>query len=209
VLLVAAVFGSALTLASFVKVIHSVFLGQAYGGPERAPAGPKGGLLMRISVLVLAVLCVIFGIWAVQLPLGRMIYPAVATTAPEALTGWEPQLATGLILLAIAAGLVIYLLGSVMKVRRDDNYVGGAQVTADMRFSAGDFYQTISEMPVLRRLYAQASKSWYDFYSLGRRLVFYIGAGLRALHSGLLLTYVVWCVLGLVVLVWCFLSLGK
>ena len=80
----------------------------------------------------------------------------------------------------------------------------------DMRFSAGDFYQTISkEMPGLRRLYVQAEKSLYDFYALGRRLIFYAGGGLRALHSGLLLTYVAWCVLGLVVLLWLFVSASK
>ncbi len=210
VLLVAAVFGSALTLASFVKVIHSVFLGQEYKGPEKAPVGPKAGLGMRISMVVLAGACVVFGIWAMQLPLGRMIFPA--TGIPTQLSIWEPQLATGLILLAIAAGLVIYLLGTAVKVRRDDSYVGGADVSAepDMRFSAADFYQTISkEMPVLRRLYVQAEKSWYDFYALGRRLIFYVGGGLRALHSGLLLTYVAWCVLGLVVLLWLFVSASK
>lgn len=208
VLLVAAVFGSALTLASFVKVIHSVFLGQAYGGPEKPPAGPKAGLLMRVSMLVLAALCVIFGIWAVQIPLAKMIFPAT-TVPPVSLVGWQPGLATGLILLAIAVGLVIYLLGTVMKVRRDDGYVGGAEITADMRFSAGDFYQTISEMPGLRRLYVQAEKSYYDFYDLGRRLVSYIGGMLRALHSGLLLTYLSWCVFGLLVLVWFFFSYRK
>ena len=211
VLLVAAIFGSALTLASFVKVIHSVFLGQEYKGPKKGPVGPKAGLGMRISMVVLAGACVVFGIWAVQVPLGKMIYPAMPETV-KVIGFWQPQLATGLILLAIAAGLVIYLLGNVVKVRRDDSYVGGADVSAEpnMRFSAGDFYQTISkEMPVLRRLYVQAEKSWYDFYALGRRLVFYIGGGLRALHSGLLLTYVAWCVLGLVVLLWLFVSASK
>ncbi len=211
VLLVAAIFGSALTLASFVKVIHSVFLGQAYKGPDKPPVGPKAGLGMQISMVVLAGACVVFGIWAVQVPLQKMIYPAMPETV-QAIGLWQPQLATGLILLAIAAGLVIYLLGTAVKVRRDDSYVGGADVSAepDMRFSAGDFYQTISkEMPVLRRLYVQAEKSWYDFYALGRRLIFYIGGGLRALHSGLLLTYVAWCVLGLVVLLWLFVSASK
>lgn len=208
VLLVAAVFGSALTLASFVKVIHSVFLGQQYKGADKAAVGPKAGLGMKISMLVLAGLCVVFGIWAVQLPLGQMIYPA--TGQPDQLGVWQPPLATGLILFGVAGGLVIYLLGNVTKVRMADTYVGGADVNKEvkMRFSAGDFYQTISkDMPVLRRLYVQAGKSWYDLYVLGQKLVFYVGGGLRALHSGLLLTYVAWCVLGLVALIWCFLYL--
>ena len=208
-LIVAAVFGSALTLASFVKVIHSVFLGQAYGGPDKAPTGPKASSLMRISMIVLALACVLFGIFAVQIPLAKMIAPAVGLEE-LALQGWNASLAAILIVVAIIVGLIIYAFGKVSTVRRDESYVGGAQVTPDMRFSAGDFYKTISEqMPVLRSLYSQAKKRWYDFYDLGQRLVFYFGRALRALHSGLLLTYVAWCVLGLVVLIWYFLVILK
>ena len=208
ILLVAAVFGSALTLASFVKVIHSVFLGSEYGGADKPPAGPKASPLMKISVIVLAFVCVFFGVFALQIPLGKMILPAIGGDE-MVVQGWNAPLATILIILAIVVGLIIYAIGKVSAVRRDDNYVGGAPITADMRFSAGDFYQTISEMPVLRRLYIQAQKSWYDFYDLGRRLTFYLGRALRALHSGLLLTYVAWCVLGLVVLMWYFFVLAK
>ena len=210
VLLVAAVFGSALTLASFVKVIHSVFLGQAYAGPDKPPVGPKASPLVQLSVLALAALCLIFGIWATQLPLQKMILPAVnAPGLAASMTGWQPQLATGLILLAIAGGLVIYLLGTVAKVRRDDTYVGGAPVTPNMRFSAGDFYQTIAQLPYLRRLYSSAKNNAYDFYDLSRRITFYVGGILRALHSGLLLTYITWCIFGLLILVWFFKLAGK
>jgi len=54
VALVAAMFGSALTPASFVKVLHSVFLGQPQ--PE-APQGPKPNVLMGLPMVVLAALC--------------------------------------------------------------------------------------------------------------------------------------------------------
>ncbi len=138
VLLVGTVFGTALTLDALLKVIHSVFLGQEYRGSAKAPVGAKAGLMVKVIMLVLALGCVIFGIWAEQVPLTRMIYPAMSVT-PEAIGLWQPQIATGLILLGVAAGLVIYLLGSVVKVRLADTYVGGADVVAEpeMRYGSG------------------------------------------------------------------------
>ena len=55
--LLAAMFGSALTLASFVKIIHAVFLGQGQGKPLK-----ESSWIMLLPMAVLAALCVIFGI---------------------------------------------------------------------------------------------------------------------------------------------------
>ncbi|MFA4984920.1 MAG: complex I subunit 5 family protein, partial [Candidatus Omnitrophota bacterium] len=60
VALAAAMLGSALTLASFVKFIHAVFLGQRQ--PLQRPAPGAVSVGMKASLLMLAALCVILGV---------------------------------------------------------------------------------------------------------------------------------------------------
>ncbi|MGB2976639.1 MAG: proton-conducting transporter membrane subunit, partial [Phycisphaerae bacterium] len=72
--LVAAVFGSALTLASFIKVLHSVVLGTR-GSAVPADDRPRESLAMAAPMVVLALACIglgVFGGWAVE----TLILPA-------------------------------------------------------------------------------------------------------------------------------------
>jgi len=205
VALVAAMFGSALTLASFVKVLHSVFLGQPRAGVTHT--GPTPNVLMALPMAVLAVVCVAFGVLAYGVPM-KLLLPAL----PESLRtttfigAWQPGIATLLLCVALLAGGVIYLLGSV-KVREDEAYVGGEAGAkgAQFRFSGVDFYRTVTQVPTLNTFYKDAEQGWYDLYHLGRRLVGWVALPLQALHSGLLLSYVAWFVLGMIVLLWVFL----
>jgi len=125
-LLVAAMFGSALTLASFVKVLHSVFLGQASGGRAEAAAGPTPNLLMGIPMCVLAVLCVLFGVFARLLPINRLLLPAVPQVTEALGAGlWIPGLATLLLAVALFVGVVFYLVNAAGAVREAKPFVGG------------------------------------------------------------------------------------
>ena len=74
VLLTAAVFGSALTLASFVKVLHSVFWQLRPKGLERLPGGERW--FMALPMLVLAILCIVFGVFA-SVPINAFLIPAL------------------------------------------------------------------------------------------------------------------------------------
>ncbi len=214
-LLVAAMFGSALTLASFVKVLHSVFLGQASGGRAEAGDGPTPGPLMGIPMVVLGLLCVVFGVFAFSVPIAKLILPAL----PDVGAGfnvarqsglWAPTLATILILLGLLIGVVILVIGKAGTAREAKPFIGGetGESRDQFRFAGTDFYGTVRKVSPLTTLYRHAEEKWYDIYDLGSRLTFYISDGLKALHSGLLLTYVSWCVLGLVVLLWVFLGKG-
>jgi len=204
--LVAAMFGSALTLASFVKVLHSVFLGQP--DSEHPATGPTPNLLMWLPMGVLAIVCVAFGVFAYALPV-KLLTPTVPPALRPDMAGaaWQPGLATVLLCAALVVGGLIYLLGTLAKVRADEPYIGGeaGERAAQFRFSGLEFYRTVAEIPALKRLYLRAEQGWYDVYHLGRRFVSWVGAPLRTLHSGLLLSYVAWCVLGLVLLLWLFL----
>lgn len=63
--LTAAMFGSALTLASFVKITHAVFLGQQSKAAARAH---EVHWAMWLPMVTLAFLCVVFGLFAFPLP---------------------------------------------------------------------------------------------------------------------------------------------
>ena len=206
IVLVAAMFGSALTLASFVKVLHSVFLGQPKK-LEREGANP--GFLMKVPMAVLAVLCVVLGVFAVRLGVRQLILPAVPfdeAAFNETLSGlWSSGVATVLLLVALVVGVIVYLLSTFAKVREDEAYIGGEVGRhAEMyNFEGVEFYKTVREMPLLESLYRQAEAKWYDIYEQLRRLTFYVTGWLRKAHDGVLHSYVMWCVVGLVVILWC------
>jgi len=185
-----------LTLASFAKVTHSIFLGtakQKVGEIKEAP------FTMRFPPAVLAVLCILFGVLAVPLPLKGLIYPAVGKTVSY-LGLWDPSLATLLIIAGILVGGVIYLLGKVRTLREEQPYIGGEVLPAETSPSGADFYQTIRDLGALKPVYRLAEKKMFDVYDQGIRLSFGLTNLLRKMHTGLLTTYISWCLLGLLIL---------
>jgi NADH:ubiquinone oxidoreductase subunit 5 (subunit L)/multisubunit Na+/H+ antiporter MnhA subunit len=200
--LIAAMFGSALTLASFMKLVHTVFLGQR--SVEARDVGEKvreTGPTMWIPTVILASLCVVFGIFAYGVPLKMFIYPSLGAEAP--FTGvWSSGLATGLLLLGIIIGYMLYLVGGAIKTRTAEVFVGGEDLRAnpEMRVSGTEFYETIRELGVLRTIYIWAEKKYFDIYEIGARLTLGFNKVLRYIHNGILLTYLAWCMLGMIVL---------
>jgi formate hydrogenlyase subunit 3/multisubunit Na+/H+ antiporter MnhD subunit len=198
--LLAAMFGSALTLASFVKLIHAVYLGQRSERLSREIAGMREvGPHMWIPMAVLAGLCVIFGVWAIKIPVNLMIAPATGAQ-PDIVGLWNPMLATCLILVGIAVGLVIYVVSLHHPVRESEPFIGGEECGASMAVSGVDFYQTIKDMGFFRGMYREAEKKAFDIYDQGRNLVLHVTGLLRDLHGGLLPVYLGWCLAGILIL---------
>ncbi len=200
--LVAAMFGSALTLASFMKLVHAVFLGQPSDKTRITGRGVREtGPSMWIPPVILALLCVIFGVFAYRVPLRMFIFPSIGQT--PGFTGiWDPGLATVLIVLAIAIGFLIYFLGSVVKTREADIFIGGESPERypEMRLSGTEFYETIREMGALKGIYKLAEKKVFDIYEVGAKMTLGFNKMLRYIHNGVLLTYLAWCMLGMIVL---------
>jgi formate hydrogenlyase subunit 3/multisubunit Na+/H+ antiporter MnhD subunit len=209
--LAVAMLGSALTLASFVKVLHATFLCKP--SPEvRALDIRENRLSMGIPLLVLAALCALFGVFAFQLPLGRLIFPAVSV---EMQGVWWAGLATLLILASIAVGLVVYALtlrgGRLRRVR---TYIGGENIESvyvsgeaagpgrHVEVTGVDFYKTIEQLPAMRRYYRLTRARAFDVYHLFHEAANYFIGGLRAMHTGILPAYLRWFVVGMVVVVW-------
>jgi NADH:ubiquinone oxidoreductase subunit 5 (subunit L)/multisubunit Na+/H+ antiporter MnhA subunit len=197
--LVCAMFGSALTLASFMKLIHAVFLGQTARKSQGAAGKVKEvGPLMWAPQAILAVLCVVFGVFAYRIPLRFFIAPSIGQAF--SFSGiWGSGLASMLVIIAIGLGGLIYLLGTVRSARQTEVFMGG-EILKDvpqMRVSGTEFYKTIKDMPVVSTLYALAERKVFDIYDLGVKATFGFNRLLSYLHNGVLPTYLAWCLLGM------------
>jgi len=205
--LVAAFFGSALTLASFMKLIHAVFLGQPY--KEQVPDKSKRtevGASMWLPPVILSVLCIIFGVFAYRIPLKIFIFPSLGQEAT--FTGfWNADLAMALILTGVIVGIVIYLLGTTSEAKEAEIFIGGETVEdhPELRVSGTEFYNTIEEIGILKSFYRLAKLKAFDIYDVGREICFGFMRILRYIHNGVLPTYLAWCLLGMGVLFYIFL----
>ncbi len=153
---------------------------------------------MSIPPIFLAALCIIFGIWAYAVPLQYLIYP-ILETQPVFPGIWQPTLATVLILIGIGIGLIIYVYGQLAKrMRKTEVFIGGETLDAvpGMRVSGRAFYNTIQELPIFRSLFTEAEKRTFDPYEVGRKITVGLHRLLGELHSGLLPTYLSWCLVG-------------
>ncbi|HAZ10283.1 MAG TPA: hypothetical protein DCY56_04160 [Candidatus Omnitrophica bacterium] len=189
--LVAAMFGSALTLASFIKLIHAIFL-----GTSSKETRDEVSWQMWLPALILAILCIIFGIFAYNIPLKHFIVPILNDALN--FTGIWPSLKSTLFLLVgLLVGIIIYMLGNFKGVRISDSYIGGEDVQEDMRLSGTEFYNTVKEIRLLRFIYKKAESGFFDIYEQGKSIVFGIGGFFQYLHNGVLPTYLVWTLLGM------------
>ncbi len=198
----AAMMGSALTLASFMKLTHAVFLGQESPHVTRAVelSNPRAPFALAAPLVLLAALCIGFGVFADRIPYGELFNPALSGE-PDFPGLWSPSTATQLILAGILLGLVVYLLGG-RKTRTTAPFVGGEKLEAwpSMRVSGVDFYGTVRDVRPLKTLFDRAEKKHFDCYVVGLRFADFIGGLLSGLHNGLLGRYVLWCLAGLAVL---------
>ncbi len=198
--LIAAMFGSALTLASFMKLLFAVFLGKGERADEKRN---EVGWMMWVPMMTLAFLCVLFGVFAYSLPLKRILAGVVPGLGPvqDWLGWWSPGLATGLIVIGLVLGALIYRLGTVAKFRESVPYIGGERnFPPRNRVTGTDFYGTIRDLPVLRVMYRLAGKGVFDIYTVLTGVTFYCIDFLRSLHTGILSVYLTWAVFGLLIL---------
>jgi formate hydrogenlyase subunit 3/multisubunit Na+/H+ antiporter MnhD subunit len=227
IFLIAALFGSVLTLASFVKVLHSVFWGPRPSALDGAAEG-SGGIGMPIAMVTLAALCILLGVFA-AFPLDTWIGPVAGLDAAGPVTGsaaldgapatlaavgateapatpyptavFAPLGITMLLLIGVVVGLLVAFTGQMRARRVRGVFVGGQVFNRDEnRFPGTEFYKTVAELPGLGKALEVGERGTLDLYRLGGRSGGPPIRLLRRLHSGLATTYVVWCLVGLAVL---------
>ncbi|MCX5782137.1 MAG: proton-conducting transporter membrane subunit [Elusimicrobia bacterium] len=199
--LILAMFGSALTLASFIKVIHSVFLGQQSEDLEiHRKKYKEVGFTMMLPMGILALLCIVFGVFPYYLPLRKLIFPAISTfdIKLDNIPGmWRPDIATIFILFGLLLGFIIYLIGNI-KFRKDSPFVGGEELPLEARYSGTEFYKSISEMNFFKKMFLWSENKFFDIYHVGTKLTLKSGKILSSFHMGSLQFYLLLFLVGLV-----------
>ena len=192
-----AIFGSALTLASFMKFIHAVFLGKVLKKWENIKEAPFN---QNLSTGLLAFLCVLFGIFAMELPLRYFIIPVIVELGWSGMTFtglYNPGLVVVLMGIAFVLGWGMYLL--VKKVRYDDIYICGNEESEEYRVSGTEFYREIRNMFPLRPIFSAAENHWFDLYNIGGNLTFAFSRLFQRAHPGQLQLYIYYIVLGVLI----------
>lgn len=197
--LLATMFGSALTLAYGVKILHSVFLSRL---PDRLEKVKEVAPLQTFPMLVLASLCVLFGVFYMA-PLGTFILPALGIAAePGLFIGtWDSQRATWLLLVGIGVGVGILAVWAFRKkLRTVPTWTcGEIQPNDEMIIPGTHFYQTVSSMGGLRQMYGGQERGYFDLYNQSGRVGLVLTGMLRWMHGGVLPVYLTWVMLGLLI----------
>lgn len=205
--LLAAMFGSALTLASFVKIIHSVFLNRQR---EALTSVKEASVLQLIPMGILAGLCVLFGVFYLPV-LKTAVYPALGIETEQVeLSTWQSGPAMALIIVGIIIGFLIWLIGKkAVQVREVKTwYCGESMENEKMVIPGTHFYKTVSRMGGLKQLYSKQEKGWFDLYNLGGQTGLALTGILRRLHSGLLGSYLTWVMVGLLIILLILCNIG-
>ena len=149
----AALLGSVLTAASFLKLGHAAYFGRRDASLDRVKEAP---VTMLAPMIVIAGFCVLFGVYN-ALPLDNLIVPALAGSHFAALHGVGEHHFAGwpsATLLAFTLGaLAIALLNHLYGVKRSGNGLGASD--------------HIHYAPVLSTIYDRAERRWFDPYDLG------------------------------------------
>jgi len=214
--------GSALTLASFIKVLNDAFLGVGKGEikekiNERTP-------LIIIPFGFLALGCIVFGI-SPSLVINKIFSPII---------GSIPTLNIKLInfisfwgylsILVLFAGY-IYLSRQTRKFKEKKVFVGGENIPKEITdFDGSHFYKTVYETNGIKDFYEIERKGLFDSYRIseklfnfssrisnkieiffsdviyqkGREIILFITEKFRTFQNGLLPRYIFWIMAGLI-----------
>lgn len=190
-----AVLGSALTLASFIKFTGGIFLGRQLKATSKVK---EVNPVMWVPMLVLALVCIGFGVFASKLVVPRLFMPLTGTF--EYTGFWSSSTVSLMVLVSIVLGLLIYYLGNMKNTRTSDSFVGGEKIQEETSFSTLEFYKSLNEFKWLDRMYQKAIDRYFDLYELSRKFISWLGGFFSRAQTGILHDYVLWVAAGIVIL---------
>jgi formate hydrogenlyase subunit 3/multisubunit Na+/H+ antiporter MnhD subunit len=171
--LAAAMFGSALTLASFVKLLYSMFWGEC---PQDLPAGGcakevrESPATMTLPLIILALFALGFGIFY-QFPIQILLTPILGRAQVTIPGLWDASLAAILLILSLLVGLFIAWLGNkANKTDEAEVFLGGEKLDSETyRVYGTQFYGPVKEFQGLKHLLVLGEKGALDVYNIGTR----------------------------------------
>lgn len=217
--LAVAMFGSALTLASFVKLLYSMFWGERPTGMDSVRESPA---TMTLPLIILALFAFAFGIFY-RFPVETLLAPILGGKQVTIPGLWDAGLAALLLIASLLVGFIISLAGSKAKnTDETEVFLGGEKIDPETyRVYGTHFYGPVKEFQGLKRLLALGEIGAFDLYNIGMRVVrrfsklvyqyvdrslaeFYediipavisaVGQLLRLLNARLVLTYLLWLI---------------
>jgi formate hydrogenlyase subunit 3/multisubunit Na+/H+ antiporter MnhD subunit len=198
----AALIGSFLTAASFLKLGHAVFLGKIRKENKNVKEAPVS---MLIPMIVIAIGCVVFGAYN-YLPI-NMLQHILGEARLEGKNFWGFPTNMTLVILS-----VVVLVGAFL------NHLLGVKKTGSALKAADHIHYA----PVLSGIYEKAEKRFFDPYDIGLkivnifarigwwcdkainwiydtfivRIVYLFSDGIRMAHTGNYSVYIVWSLVG-------------
>lgn len=150
----AAEIGSILTLASFLKLGHSVFFGKI---PENLKNTKEAPVSMLIPMMVLSAICIAFGFGA-YLPVSKLISPSLMALGyiSDELYGFHPD--------------NLFLISIVVIIIAVSNHILGVEIAKNPSHASDH----IQNAPILKQLYNMAGKGYFDLYEISRKIFKYL-----------------------------------
>jgi len=190
-----AVLGSALTLASFIKFISGIF----FGRPDPTmPLVREVPVLMWLPMVLLALGCAFFGVFATGWVVPKLFMPVTGTFTFSGI--WNSSFVSLLVLISLVLGFIIYAASGKKKFRIEDSFIGGEKMQDRTAYPAPEFYKTFTEFKFLARIYKKAEEKAFDIYDLSKHAVLWFSEKLSSAHTGVLPGYVLWVCAGLIIM---------
>lgn len=220
IFLTVAAFGSVLTFASFVKTLHSAFL----GGHSRAMfKTTEVKASMWMPLVILSVFAISMGLFASTVV--RYFLTPIVGDRPMTISGaWTPGLAAIFILAGLGVGALVYLMTGTRRARVSPSFVGGEVTKYEagtmvsihlypksteeeeliggsfdyegLKIPASHFYDSIRTIALLREVYKVAGDRFFDLYEQISKPFSVAIRILRRVHNGALPDYIGLCFLG-------------
>lgn len=222
--LIAALLGSVLTLASFIKVLNDAFMGVRKN--EIATEKQEISPFMNIPMVLLATGCLLFGLFP-GFVTERFLFPAIGEFVPLNISlikmasyyGW----------LSIIILVVIFIVGKrwLARFRKTSTFFGGEVLSDETTaFDGTHFYGTVKDLSPIKKFYASELNGIIDIYQIALRSLGWIGnifksiavsaveyiyikgskylnfwvERLKLLQNGLLAKYLVWFFAGMIII---------
>jgi len=157
----AAVLGSFLTAASFLKLGHSAFLnrdGFIFSQNKNRKNEPvpikEAPVSMLIPMIVIAVICIVFGLWN-SLPINGLIAPSLSAHWLE-----------GKNLAGFPSNVMLIVITIVVLIAALLNHLYGVRKSGSGLHAADHIYHA----PVLEKIYQKAEKRFFDPYDIGLKI---------------------------------------